>query len=99
MKNVTYDPAEGRKFWDEIRKLPGFPMNETMPIREMIFESNALFKTSGILKSIGGRQDMPLVVVMDETTMQRNQENLKELLVEYLQTEGWQVQVTWMRGD
>jgi hypothetical protein len=42
MKKLIYDPADGKKFWDAIRKLPGFPAHETMPIKEMIFESGAL---------------------------------------------------------
>ena len=68
MNKLPYDPADGVKFWEAIRKLPGFPMHETMPIKHMIFESGALFKTTEILKSVGASQNQPLVVVMDETS-------------------------------
>jgi glycerol-1-phosphate dehydrogenase [NAD(P)+] len=99
MKKLPYDPAEGKNFWSAIRSLPGFPMQETMPIKEMIFESGALFKLTEILKSIGAHQDAPLVVVMDETTMRRTGENLKELALATLRNDGWQVTVAWMRPD
>src|SRR5215216_5153586 len=99
MRTLPYDPADGVAFWDAIRKLPGFPTQETMPIKKMIFESDALFRSSAILKKVGAQQDMPLILVMDETPMFRAGENLKELIVRTLHNEGWQTQVTWMRAD
>jgi len=99
MKTLRYDPGDGVRFWEAIRQLPGFPANETMPIKEMVFESNALFRTTEILKSVGAQQNAPLVIVMDETVMQRGQENLKELLVSTLNREGWQTQIVLMRAD
>src|SRR5512133_3708445 len=99
MKTLPYDPADGVKFWEAIRDLPGFPINETMPIKEMIFESNVLFRITEVLKKIGARQNMPLIIVMDETPMLRNGENLKELILTTLRNEGWETQVTWMRAD
>ena len=70
-----------------------------MPIKEMIFESDALFKTSDILKSIGADHNAPLVIVMDETLMQRSGDNLKELMLTTLQNKGWKVNLVWMRAD
>lgn len=99
MKTLTYDPADGVAFWDAIRKLPGFPAQETMPIKEMIFESNALFRITEVLQKVGAQQSAPLVIVMDETSMQRNGEDLKELILKTLKNEGWEIQVTWMRSD
>jgi len=99
MKTLLYDPAQGVKFWEAIRKLPGFPLQETMPIKEMIFESGALFNMSDVLKRVGARQDAPLIIVMDETPMLRDGENLKELILATLRNEGWQIQITWMRAD
>jgi glycerol-1-phosphate dehydrogenase [NAD(P)+] len=99
MRRLPYDPADGVQFWQAIRTLPGFPANETMPIKAMIFESNALFKTTEILKSVGARQDASLVLVMDETPMRRAGENLKDLMINILRNDGWQVQVAWMRAD
>jgi glycerol-1-phosphate dehydrogenase [NAD(P)+] len=99
MKNLPYDPAEGRKFWESIRKLPGFPAEETMPIKEMIFESDALFRTTEILKSVGAHQEAPLVIVMDESPMRRGPEDLKAFLISMLNREGWQTQTVLMRAD
>jgi glycerol-1-phosphate dehydrogenase [NAD(P)+] len=99
MKTLPYDPADGVKFWEAIRKLPGFPAQETMPIQEMIFESDALFRISEVLKKVGAQQYKSLDLVMDETPMLRSGENLKELILAILRNEGWQTQVTWMRPD
>lgn len=42
MSRLPYDPADGEKFWLAIRELPGFPKHETMPIKHMLFKSDAL---------------------------------------------------------
>jgi glycerol-1-phosphate dehydrogenase [NAD(P)+] len=99
MSRLSYDPADGVRFWEEIRKLLGFPANETMPIRHMIFESNALFRTTEILKSVGARQNNPLVVVTDETPKLRDGSNLKSQAFDLLQREGWQVRACVMQPD
>jgi len=99
MKTLAYDPGDGVEFWEAIRKLPGYPANEHMPIRVMLFESNALFRTTEVLQSVGAEQNAPLVVVMDETPMLRAGKDLKELILATLEKDGWQVQVAWMRTD
>lgn len=99
MTQLPYDPADGPTFWEEIRKLPGFPLKETMPIKYMIFESGALFRTTEILKAIGARQDQPLVIVMDETPKWRDGGDLKEQIVNTLQSDGWKVQLCLMPPD
>jgi glycerol-1-phosphate dehydrogenase [NAD(P)+] len=99
MNKLPFDPADGVKFWDAIQKLPGFPANETMPIKHMIFESNALYKTTEILKLVGARQDKTLIVVMDETPKRRNGSDLKSKALETLRNDGWQVWVCTMPSD
>ena len=99
MNILPYDPANGAKFWEAIRKLPGYPAHEIMPIKHMIFESDALFKTTEILKSVGAHQDKALVVVMDETSKLRNGGDLKSQALETLRKEGWQVRVCSMPAD
>ena len=99
MKNLSYDPGDGARFWEAIRQLPGFPEHESMPIKEMIFESDALFRTTEILKSVGAHQDAPLIIVMDESRMRRGEEDLKSLLISTLNREGWQTQTVLMRAD
>jgi glycerol-1-phosphate dehydrogenase [NAD(P)+] len=99
MNKLPYDPADGEKFWEEIRKLPGFPMDETMPIKHMVFESGALFKTTEILRSVGADSDKALVVVMDETPMRRDGGDLKSQALDTLRKDGWQVRVCGMMPD
>jgi glycerol-1-phosphate dehydrogenase [NAD(P)+] len=70
-----------------------------MPIKHMLFESGALFKTAEILKSVGARPDMPLIVVMDGTPMRREGSELKSQALEILRKDGWQVRVCSMPAD
>lgn len=99
MNKLPYDPADGAKFWEAIRKLPGFPAHETMPIQHMIFESGALFKTTEILKSVGAHQEKPLIVVMDETPKRRGGKDLNTQALDTLRKDGWQVRVCIMPSD
>jgi glycerol-1-phosphate dehydrogenase [NAD(P)+] len=99
MIQLPYDPANGKRFWDAISKLDGYPRNEHMPIKHMLFESDALFKTSRILESIGADKSNPLLVVMDQTTMQRGDDSLKPLAIRALQNDGWQIKPLVMLPD
>jgi len=99
MNKLSYDPANGVEFWDDIRTLPGFPVLEGTPIKHMIFESGALFRTTEILRSVGARQEKPLIVVVDETKMIRDGEDLKAQAVATLQKDGWQVRVCVLPAD
>ena len=54
MKTLTYDPGDGVEFWEAIRKLPGYPVNEIMPIKAMLFEIGRALSNHGSLE-IGGR--------------------------------------------
>jgi glycerol-1-phosphate dehydrogenase [NAD(P)+] len=97
--NLPYDPANGQRFWDAISKLDGYPRGEQMPIKHMLFKSDALFKTSHILESIGADKSKPLIVVMDQTSMRRGGDDLKQLALDTLQNEGWQVKPIIMLPD
>jgi glycerol-1-phosphate dehydrogenase [NAD(P)+] len=99
MHNLPFDPADGIRFWEAIRKLDGFPQDETMPIKHMVFESDALFKTTDILKSVGAAQSKPLVVVVDETPMRRNGVDLKSQALDLLRKDGWQIQPCVLTAD
>ena len=99
MNKLLYDPANGVEFWEAIRKLPGFPINETIPIKHMIFESGALYKTTEILKSVGANQEKELIVVMDETPKYRAGGDLNSQVLGTLRKDGWQAQVCSMPAD
>ena len=99
MTHLPYDPANGLRFWDAISKLDGYPRNEHMPIKHMLFESDALFKTSEILKSIGADKRKPLLVIMDQTLMKRGGDSLKLLALAALQNDGWQIKPIVMLPD
>jgi glycerol-1-phosphate dehydrogenase [NAD(P)+] len=100
MPTLAYDPANGAAFWESIGKLPGYPADEeAMPIREMLFEAGALFRTTEILRAAGADAGRPLVVVMDETPMRRAGADLKRLLVDTLRGDGWQAQICSLPPD
>ena len=97
--NISYDPGDGKHFWDSISKLPGYPQDEIMPIKVMLFESGAIYKTSDTLKAVGANPSHKLLLVMDETPMKRSGEDLKKLLLEILKKSGWKIDLVTMKGD
>jgi glycerol-1-phosphate dehydrogenase [NAD(P)+] len=79
------DPADGEAFWQAIKAIPGYPANEVeYPIREMRFESGALFQLPALLHTIGADPQQPVLVVMDSTPMRRAGDDLKALVMRVL---------------
>lgn len=97
---MFYDPAEGTAFWTKIQKIPGCPVNEAdHPIREMIFESRALFQLPAVLSRVEADPRQPVLVVMDDTPMQRAGENLKALVIQVLSEANWRPQPVILGPD
>ena len=96
---LSYDPADGNRFWESISKLDGYPRDEIMPIKRMLFESNALYQTSRVLESIGADKNNPLIVIMDQTSMKRGNDSLKPLALGALKNDGWQILPVVMLPD
>jgi glycerol-1-phosphate dehydrogenase [NAD(P)+] len=96
---LPYDPGQGEHFWTAISQIPGYPAGEVMPIREMIFGSEALFQLPQILERLGADKEVPVLVVMDETIMLRTGEQLKPLLLRMLQNAGWTPEPLIMAPD
>lgn len=96
---LRFDPEDIDRFKTQIRGIPGYPVGEDLPIREMVFESGALWRLPSLLLLAGMKSDQPLSVVMDRTPMKREGKDLKLLLLEHLQQEGWQTEVIWLEPD
>src|SRR5688500_12660658 len=96
---LRFDPEGIDRFKAQIRGIPGYPAGEDLPIREMVFESGALWRLPGLLLLAGMRPEQPLSVVMDRTPMKREGKELKPLLLEYLQNAGWHLEVIWLEAD
>jgi glycerol-1-phosphate dehydrogenase [NAD(P)+] len=96
---LRFDPGNLDTFKAEIRNISGYPSGEDLPIKEMVFESNALRRLPDLLLSAGIRSDGLLLVVMDRTPMQREGKPLKELILKILDNAGWQVEVIWLEPD
>src|SRR6266508_1660540 len=96
---LRFDPGDLADFKTEIRGIPGYPSGEELPIKEMVFESGALWRVPDLLLSAGIKPDQTLFVVMDRTPMQREGKQLKELIPQVLNDAGWQVEVIWLEPD
>jgi glycerol-1-phosphate dehydrogenase [NAD(P)+] len=96
---LRFDPADIDLFKSQIRGIPGYPVREDLPIREMVFESGALFRLSNLLLRAGMRTDQRLCVVMDRTPMRREGKDLKELILQLLGSAGWQTEAIWLEPD
>ena len=96
---LLFDPGSIKRFKSAIRQIPGYPMGEDLPIREMVFESGALFRLPTLLSLAGARPEHPLVVVMDQTPMRRGEANLKSLILATLSEAHWKPEPVWLEPD
>jgi len=97
--SLRFDPGNLEQFKSQIRTIPGYPAGEDLPIRDMVFESGAIWRMPDLLLQAGIQPDQPLSVVMDRTAMKREGRDLKELVLEILKGGGWQVDVIWLEAD
>ena len=97
--SLRFDPGNLDQFKSQIRTIPGSPAGEDLPIRDMVFESGALWRMPDLLLRAGIRPDQPISVVMDRTLMKREGMDLKELILKILNDKGWQTDVIWLEPD
>jgi glycerol-1-phosphate dehydrogenase [NAD(P)+] len=96
---LQFDPGNLETFKTQIRGISGYPFGEHLPIKEMVFESGALWRLPDWLSAAGIRADQPISVVMDRTPMQREGKQLKELILQVLSQAGTQFEVIWLEPD
>src|SRR6266545_289726 len=96
---LRYDPGNIETFKAQIHGIPGYPAGEELPIREMVFESGALWRLLDLLSVADINTDQQLLVVMDRTPMQREGKDLKELILQILKEASWQSEVIWLEAD
>lgn len=97
--SLRFDPGNIDQFKSQISAIPGYPIGEDLPIRDMIFESGAIWHLPEFLLRAGAKQEQTVSVVMDRTSMQREGDDLKELILEILKYAEWQVDVVWLEPD
>ena len=97
--SLRFDPGELDLFKSQIRTIPGYPEGEDLPIRDMVFESGALWHIPDLLLDAGIKPDQPLSVVLDQTPMKREGKELKELIFEILKNTGRQIDVILLNPD
>jgi glycerol-1-phosphate dehydrogenase [NAD(P)+] len=96
---LRFDPGDLDRFKEQIRSIPGYPTGEELPIREMVFEAGALYRLPDLLSRSGIRPDGHLWVIMDRTPMQRQGQDLKQLIFQILKEAGQQFEVVWLEPD
>ena len=96
---LAYDPGDGDAFWDAVEQIAGYPEGVHRPIGQMIFESDAIFRTPDVLRRAGADPGAPLLVVMDPTPMRRGPDDLKRLALDLLRRAGWEVEAVVMEPD
>jgi glycerol-1-phosphate dehydrogenase [NAD(P)+] len=96
---LRFDPAHIDQFKAQIRGIPGYPVREDLPVREMVFESGAIWHLPDLLLAAGMKPDQILSVVMDRTPMKREGRNLKELLLQIILNAGFQFDVVLLEPD
>jgi len=96
---LRFDPGDLDHFKSQIRTIPGYPSGEDLPIRDMVFESGALWRLPDLVLRAGAMPNQPLSVVMDRTSMSREGKDLKSLILEILTNAGHQVDVIWLSPD
>ncbi len=97
--NLLYDPARGKEFWEEIQKIDGYPQDEFMPIKQMLFESDAVHQLPDVLRTAGADPTQALFVVADQTYMHRGKDDLKKMIISILQNAGWHPELVLMAPD
>src|SRR5215216_6480233 len=96
---LRFDPRNIAQFKDQIRSISGYPAGEELPIREMVFESGALWRLLDLLSLAGIKPDHQLLVVMDRSPMQREGKDLKDLILKILGEANWPFEVAWLEAD
>ncbi|HET6597961.1 MAG TPA: iron-containing alcohol dehydrogenase [Anaerolineales bacterium] len=96
---LQFDPQDIDRFKEDIRRIPGYPTGEELPIRAMVFEPDALARLPELLAMAGVTPDKQLSVVMDRTSMTREGKELKPLVLHVLKNAGWQPEIVWLEPD
>ena len=97
--NLRYDPADNQAFWDAVRRLPGFPHGDEIPLRWMVIAEDGLERLPGILRQLDPSGASPVLVVMDPTPMRRGADDLKPLVLSRLRLAGWEARPLVLQPD
>lgn len=99
MPSLAYDPARGERFLEAVRSLPGYPAGESVPLRSMAFESDALLRLPTYLRHAQCDPGHPLLIVQDRTSMRRAGEDLKPKVDSLLRSAGWATELLHIEAE
>ena len=80
---LRFDPEGIERFKTKIRGIPGYPTGEDLPIRDMVFESGALWRLADLLLVAGMKAGQPLndhdmqdwLITINELAKARSKQN------------------------
>lgn len=99
MTSLKYDPAQGETFWSAVRQLPGFPAGDEIPLKTMLIESNAIYRTPEVLREVLSSGELQVLLVMDPSPMRREASDLKSLVAEIIASAGWRIEKLVLQPD
>src|SRR5260370_6521455 len=96
--NFPIDPASmpALKHW--LASQAGASLR-TVDIDEILIDPDALLQLPAVLRRAGIHTGRQILLVMDETPMRREQQDLKPLVQALLHDAGYQVETLWLKGD
>lgn len=103
MTNATFslDPADMpafQRWWRSQNEQSSQPLRP-IDIREILISSDALLELPAVLQRAGAVAGSPVVLVMDEVPMRREQDDLKPFVQALLTRAGYRVEPLWLVGD
>ncbi len=94
--SFTIDPADMPVLKGWLASHEVAPAMRTLDIDEILLGPDALFQLPVVLQHTGTQQ---VLLVMDETPMRREADDLKAFVQALLRNAGYQLQTLWLKGD
>ena len=96
--NFPIDPANMPALKSWLASQAGASLR-TVDIDEILIDPDALLQLPAVLRRAGIHAGMQVLLVMDETPMRREQQDLKPFVQALLHNAGYEVETLWLKGD
>jgi glycerol-1-phosphate dehydrogenase [NAD(P)+] len=96
--NFPIDPASMPALKSWLASQAGASLR-TVDINEILVDPDALLQLPAVLRRAGIHAGMQVLLVMDETPMRREQQDLKPFVQALLHDAGYEVETLWLKGD
>jgi glycerol-1-phosphate dehydrogenase [NAD(P)+] len=96
--NFPIDPASMPALKNWLASQAGASLR-TVDIDEILIDPDALLQLPAVLRRAGIHAGMQVLLVMDETPMRREQQDLKPFVQALLLDAGYEAETLWLKGD